>query len=78
MQSSGMNGMEISAQKTKVMTDSNEGISKENKVRGDKLETLTLYSSLVSAQCRILWRCVRSMSYIAALCQINVVYCCVV
>ena len=36
-------GMEISAEKTKLMTNSNSGINKEIKVNGQKLETVTSF-----------------------------------
>ena len=36
-------GMEISAEKTTLMTNSNSGINKEIKVNGQKLETVTSF-----------------------------------
>ena len=47
-QSSVKYGMEISAQKTKLMTNSTKGISKEIKVSGEKLETVTQFKYLGS------------------------------
>ena len=41
-------GMEISAQKTKLMTNSTSGINTEIKVNGQKLETVTSFKYLGS------------------------------
>ena len=41
-------GMEISAEKTKLMTNNTSGINKEIKVRGQKLETVTSFKYLGS------------------------------
>ena len=41
-------GMEISAEKTKLMTNSTSGISREIKVNGQKLETATSFKYLGS------------------------------
>ena len=37
-------GMQISAEKTKLMTNNTSGINKEIKVNGQKLETVTSFS----------------------------------
>ena len=37
------NGMEISAEKTKLMTNNTSGINTEIKVNGQKLETVTSF-----------------------------------
>ena len=39
-------GMEISAEKTKLMTDNTSGINTEIKVNGQKLETVTSFKYL--------------------------------
>jgi hypothetical protein len=39
-------GMEISAEKTKLMTNNTKGITKEIKVSGQKLETVTSFKYL--------------------------------
>ena len=41
-------GMEISAEKTKLMTDNTSGINTEIKVNGQKLETVTRFKYLGS------------------------------
>ena len=41
-------GMEISAKKTKLMTNNNSGINSEIKVNGQKLETVTSFKYLGS------------------------------
>ena len=41
-------GMEISAEKTKLMTNNTSGINTEIKVNGQKLETVTSFKYLVS------------------------------
>ena len=41
-------GMEISAEKTKLMTNNTSGINTENKVNGQKLETVTSFRYLGS------------------------------
>ena len=41
--------MEISAEKTKLMTNNTNGINKEIKVNGQKLETVTSFKYLGSA-----------------------------
>ena len=41
-------GMEISAEKTKLMTNNTRGINTEIKVNGQKLETVTCYKYLGS------------------------------
>ena len=43
-------GMEISAEKTKLMTNNTSGINTEIKVNGQKLETVTIFKYLGSAQ----------------------------
>ena len=42
------NGMEISAEKTKLMTNNTNGINTEIKVNGQKLETVTSFKYLGS------------------------------
>ena len=42
------NGMEISAEKTKLMTNNTSGINTEIKVNGQKLETVTSFKYLGS------------------------------
>ena len=39
-------GMEISAEKTKLMTNNDTGINKDIKVKGQKLETVTSFKYL--------------------------------
>ena len=39
-------GMEISAEKTKLMTNNTSGINTEIKVKGQKLETVTCWTQL--------------------------------
>ena len=41
-------GMEISAEKTKLMTNNTSGINTEIKVNGQKLQTITIFKYLVS------------------------------
>ena len=41
-------GMEISAEKTKLMTNNTSGINREIKVNGQKLETVTRFKHLGS------------------------------
>ena len=41
-------GMEISAEKTKLMTNNDTGINKDIKVKGQKLETVTSFKYLGS------------------------------
>ena len=43
-------GMEISAEKTKLVTNNTSGINTEIKVNGQKLETVTSFKYLGSAQ----------------------------
>ena len=45
---SAADGMEISAEETKLMTNNTSGISKEIKVNGQKLETVTSFKYLGS------------------------------
>ena len=40
--------MEISAEKTKLMTNNTSGVNKEMKVKGKKLETVTIFKYLGS------------------------------
>ena len=47
-------GMEISAEKTKLMTNNTSGINTEIKVNGQRLETVTSFkyrASLISVEC---------------------------
>ena len=41
-------GMEISAEKSKLMTNDNSGVNREIKVNGQKLETVTSFKYLRS------------------------------
>ena len=41
-------GMEISAEKSKLMTNDNSGVNREIKVNGQKLETVTSFKYLGS------------------------------
>ena len=42
--------MEISAEKTKLITNNTSGINRENKVNGQKLETITSFKYLGSVR----------------------------
>ena len=52
-QSSTAYGMEISAEKTKLMTNNTSGINTEIKVNGQKLETVTSFKHLGSKKKKI-------------------------